>query len=74
MAMDMMKSELTKLNVVFEGGAGKAVHEMPQLLKMSNVGSKPKFVEDLEKQAETKTVSHVYLSRIVDDKMPGRLL
>ena len=39
MSMEDMKSELVKLNVVFEGGAGKAVHAMPQILRMSNVGS-----------------------------------
>lgn len=39
MSMDMMKGELTKLNVVFEGGAGPAVRQMPQILKISNVGS-----------------------------------
>ena len=39
MSMDNMKCELTKLNVVFEGGAGKEIHEMPEILKISNVGS-----------------------------------
>ncbi len=39
MSMEDMKSELVKLNVVFEGGAGKAVYEMPEILRISNVGS-----------------------------------
>lgn len=39
MSMDDMKNELIRLNVVFEGGAGKAVYDMPQILKISNVGS-----------------------------------
>lgn len=39
MSMEDMKSELVKLNVVFEGGAGKAVYDLPQLLQISNVGS-----------------------------------
>ena len=39
MSMDNMKCELTKLNVVFEGGEGKEIHEMPEILKISNVGS-----------------------------------
>lgn len=39
MSMEDMKSELVKLNVVFEGGAGKAVYDMPQILRISNVGS-----------------------------------
>ncbi|MDE5864288.1 MAG: ABC transporter ATP-binding protein [Lachnospiraceae bacterium] len=39
MSMEEMKSELTKLNVVFEGGAGKAVYEIPEILRISNVGS-----------------------------------
>lgn len=39
MSMEDMKSELTKLNVVFEGGAGKAVYDLPEILRISNVGS-----------------------------------
>ena len=39
MSMEDMKSELCKLNVVFEGGAGKKVYDLPQILRMSNVGS-----------------------------------
>lgn len=39
LSMEDMKSELVKLNVIFEGGAGKAVYEMPQILRISNVGS-----------------------------------
>ena len=39
MSMENMKSELVKLNVVFEGGAGKAVYDLPQILRISNVGS-----------------------------------
>lgn len=39
MSMEDMKSELVKLNVVFEGGAGKAVYDLPQVLRISNVGS-----------------------------------
>ena len=39
MAMEDMKCELTKLHVVFEGGASKAVYNMPQILRISNVGS-----------------------------------
>lgn len=39
MSMEDMKSELVKLNVVFEGGACKAVYDMPQILRISNVGS-----------------------------------
>lgn len=39
MAMEDMKCELTKLNVVFEGGASKSVYELAQILKISNVGS-----------------------------------
>lgn len=39
LSMEDMKSELTRLNVVFEGGASKSVYNMPQILKISNVGS-----------------------------------
>lgn len=39
MAMEDMKCELTKLHVVFDGGASKAVYNMPQILRISNVGS-----------------------------------
>lgn len=39
MAMEDMKCELTKLHVVFESGASKAVYNMPQILRISNVGS-----------------------------------
>ena len=39
MSMEDMKSELVKLNVVFEGGASKVVYELPQILRISNVGS-----------------------------------
>lgn len=39
MTMEDMKSELTQLNVVFEGGAGKAVYDMPEILRVRNVGS-----------------------------------
>ena len=39
LSMEDMKSELTKLNVVFEGGATKEIYNMPQILKLHNVGS-----------------------------------
>lgn len=39
MELDAFKGELTKLNVVFEGGAGKGVYDLPQIVKISNVGS-----------------------------------
>lgn len=39
MSMEEMKCELTRLNIVFEGGAGKEVYDMPQILRISNVGS-----------------------------------
>lgn len=39
MSMEDMKCELTQLNVVFEGGAGQNVRSMPEILKISNVGS-----------------------------------
>ena len=39
MSMEDFKSELTRLNVVFEGGAGKSVYDMPEILCISNVGS-----------------------------------
>lgn len=39
LSMEDMKNELVKLNVIFEGGAGKAVYKMPQILRISNVGS-----------------------------------
>ncbi len=39
MSMEDMKCQLTRLNVVFEGGAGKKIYEMPQILRISNVGS-----------------------------------
>lgn len=39
MTMEGLKSELVQLNVIFEGGAGKAVYDLPQILKMHNVGS-----------------------------------
>lgn len=39
LSMEEMKSQLTKLNVVFEGGAAKAVYDMPEIMKISNVGS-----------------------------------
>ena len=39
MSMENMKGQLTRLNVVFEGGACKAVYDMPEILRISNVGS-----------------------------------
>ncbi|MCM1178871.1 MAG: ABC transporter ATP-binding protein [Clostridium sp.] len=39
LSMEDMKGELTRLNVVFEGGASKKVYDMPQILKISNIGS-----------------------------------
>lgn len=39
MAMDDMKGELSKLNVVFEGGAPASVYEMSKIVKIQNVGS-----------------------------------
>ena len=39
LSMEDMKGELTRLNVVFEGGASKKVYELPQIMKISNVGS-----------------------------------
>lgn len=39
MSMDDMKCELTQLNVVFEGGANKKVYDMPEILRITNVGS-----------------------------------
>jgi ABC-2 type transport system ATP-binding protein len=39
MSMEDMKSQLTRLNVVFEGGAGKGVYDLPEILRISNVGS-----------------------------------
>ena len=39
MSMEDMKCQLTRLNVVFEGGASKKIYEMPQILRISNVGS-----------------------------------
>ena len=39
MAMEDMKCELTKLNVVFEGGASRTVYNMPQIMRIGNVGS-----------------------------------
>lgn len=39
MSMEDFKSTLTRLNVVFEGGADKKVYEMPEILRISNVGS-----------------------------------
>lgn len=39
MSMEDFKSTLTRLNVVFEGGADKKVYEMPEILRIRNVGS-----------------------------------
>lgn len=39
LSMEDMKGELTRLNVVFEGGASKKVYDLPQILKISNIGS-----------------------------------
>lgn len=39
MSMDSMKGVLTKLNVVFEGGAGPALYNRKDLLRVSNIGS-----------------------------------
>lgn len=39
LSMEDMKGELTKLNVVFEGGASKKVYELPQIMKIGNIGS-----------------------------------
>lgn len=39
MSMEDFKSTLTRLNVVFEGGANKKVYEMPEILRIRNVGS-----------------------------------
>lgn len=39
LSMEDMKGELTRLNAVFEGGASKKVYELPQILKISNIGS-----------------------------------
>jgi ABC-2 type transport system ATP-binding protein len=39
MSMEDMKCQLTRLNVVFEGGAGKKIYDIPQILRITNVGS-----------------------------------
>ena len=39
MTMEDMKCQLTKLNVVMEGGASKNVYNMPEILRINNVGS-----------------------------------
>ena len=39
MSRDDMKCELTQLNVVFDGGANKKVYDMPEILRITNVGS-----------------------------------
>ncbi len=39
MSMDSMKDVLTKLNVVFEGGAEPALYNRKDLLRVSNIGS-----------------------------------
>jgi len=39
LSMEDMKGQLTRLNVVFEGGAAKKIYELPQVLKISNIGS-----------------------------------
>ena len=39
MSMEDMKNILVKLNVIFECGAGKELYSLPQILKISNVGS-----------------------------------
>lgn len=39
LSMEEMKSELTRLNVVIEGGAPKSLYDMPEIMKISNVGS-----------------------------------
>ena len=62
MSMEEMKCELTRLNVVFEGGAGKGVYEMPQILRISNVGSiytmiVKEYNEDFAKELKKKGAS-----------------
>lgn len=55
MSMDGMKDVLTKVNVVFEGGAGPALYNRKDILRISNVGSIYTLVvkdydEDTEKE------------------------
>ncbi len=64
MSMEDMKSELVKLNVVFEGGAGKAVYDMPQILRIGNVGSiysmvVKEYSEDFTRQLKKQGASIV---------------
>jgi len=39
MAVEQLKEQLTKIQVVFEHGAGKEIRSLPQIVSISNVGS-----------------------------------
>lgn len=55
MSMDSMKDVLTKVNVVFEGGAGPALYNRKDLLRISNVGSiYTLIIRDYDKDTETE--------------------
>lgn len=53
MSLDKLKDILTKVNVVFEGGANPALHQRKDILRLSNVGSIYTLViRDYDKKTE----------------------
>ena len=55
MSMDSMKDVLSKVNVVFEGGANPALYNRKDLLRISNVGSiYTLMIKDYDEQKEAE--------------------
>lgn len=67
MSMDGMKEVLTKLHVVFEGGAGPALYNRKDLLHVSNVGSIYTLIikeYDVDKEAELKALGASFVEPV----------
>ena len=67
MSMDSMKDVLTKVNVVFDGGAGPALYNRKDLLRISNVGSIYTLIikdYDADKEAELKDLGASFIEPV----------
>lgn len=67
MSMEDMKEVLTKLHVVFEGGAGPALYNRKDLLRISNVGSIYTLIikdYDVHKEAELKALGASFVEPV----------
>lgn len=67
MSMEEMKDVLTKVNVVFEGGAGPALYNRKDLLRISNIGSiYTLIVKDYDeaKEAELKDMGASFIEPV----------